>query len=122
MAKVTKEQIIETLKEMSMLEINDLIKDIETEFGVSAAAPVAVAAAGAGAGDAPTEVNLVLVDGGSNKVAVIKLIREITGQGLMEAKAMSEKAGSVIKEGLKTEEANELKKKFEEAGAKVELK
>lgn len=122
MAKVTKEQIIETLKEMSMLEINDLIKDIETEFGVSAAAPVAVAGAAAGAADAPTEVNLVLVDGGSNKVAVIKLIREITGQGLMEAKAMSEKAGSVIKEGLKTEEANELKKKFEEAGAKVELK
>lgn len=121
MAKVTKEQIIETLKEMSMLEINDLIKDIENEFGVSAAAPVAVAAAGA-ANDAPTEVNLVLVDGGSNKVAVIKLIREITGLGLMEAKAMSEKAGSVIKEGLKTEEANELKQKFEEAGAKVELK
>ena len=121
MAKVSKDQIIETLKEMSMLEINDLIKEIEEVFGVSAAAPVAVATPGA-AVDAPSEVNLVLVDGGSNKVAVIKLIREITGLGLMEAKAMSEKAGSVIKEGLKIEEANQFKQKFEESGAKVELK
>ena len=123
MAKITKEQIVEALKEMTMLEINDLIKSIETEFGVSAAAPVAVAAAGAAGGaEAPSELNIVLVDSGANKVGVIKLIREITGLGLMEAKAMSEKAGSVIKEGVKTEEANELKKKFEEAGAKVELK
>ena len=121
MAKLTNEQIIESLKEMTILEINDLIKAIENEFGVSAAAPVAVAAAGA-AEEAPSEVDVVLVDAGSNKVGVIKLIREVTGLGLMEAKQMSEKAGSVLKEGVKVEEANEMKKKFEEAGAKVELK
>ena len=121
MAKLTNEQIIESLKEMTILEINDLIKTIENEFGVSAAAPVAVAAAGA-AEEAPSEVDVVLVDAGANKVGVIKLIREITGLGLMEAKQMSEKAGSVVKEGVKVEEANEMKKKFEEAGAKVELK
>lgn len=122
MAKLTNEQIIESLKEMTMLEINDLIKAIETEFGVSAAAPVAVAGAGAAAAEAPSDFNVVLVDAGANKVGVIKLIREITGLGLMEAKAASEKSGSVIKEGAKPEEAQELKKKFEELGAKVELK
>ena len=122
MAKLTNEQIIESLKEMTILEINDLVKAIETEFGVSAAAPVAVAGAAGAAADAPSEFNVVLVDSGANKVGVIKLIREITGLGLMEAKQMSEKAGSIVKEGAKTEEANELKKKFEEVGAKVELK
>lgn len=122
MAKLTNEQIIESLKEMTILEINDLVKAIETEFGVSAAAPVAVAAAGGAAEEAPSEVDVVLVDAGSNKVGVIKLIREITGLGLMEAKQMAEKSGSVVKEGVKTEEANEMKKKFEEIGAKVELK
>lgn len=121
MAKLTNEQIIESLKEMTILEINDLVKAIETEFGVSAAAPVAVAA-GPVANEAPSEVSIVLADAGANKVGVIKLIREITGLGLMEAKQMSEKAGSVIKEGVKLEEANGLKKKFDEAGAKVELK
>lgn len=122
MAKLTNEQIIESLKEMTILEINDLVKAIETEFGVSAAAPVAVGAAPAAAAEAPSEVDLVLVDAGANKVGVIKLVREITGLGLMEAKQMSEKSGSVVKEGVKLEEANELKKKFEEVGAKVELK
>ena len=123
MAKLTSQQIIDSLKEMSILEINDLVKAIETEFGVSAAAPVAVAAAAGGAAnDAPTEVSVVLADAGANKVGAIKLIREITGLGLMEAKAMSEKAGSVVKENVKVEEANEIKKKFEEIGAKVELK
>lgn len=122
MAKLTNEQIIESLKEMTILEINDLVKAIETEFGVSAAAPVAAAGAAGAAAEAPSEVNVVLVDAGANKVGVIKLIREITGLGLMEAKQMSEKAGSVVKESVKLEEANELKKKFEEAGAKVELK
>ncbi|GAA5414599.1 50S ribosomal protein L7/L12 [Ureaplasma ceti] len=121
MAKLTNEQIIESLKEMTILEVSDLIKAIESEFGVSAAAPVAVAAA-ASAEEAPSEVNVVLMDAGSNKVGVIKLIREITGLGLMEAKAMAEKAGSVLKEDVKVEEANEMKKKFEEIGAKVELK
>lgn len=122
MAKLTNEQIIESLKEMTILEINDLVKAIETEFGVSAAAPVAVGAAPAAANEAPSEVDLVLVDAGANKVGVIKLVREITGLGLMEAKQMSEKSGSVVKEGVKLEEANELKKKFEEVGAKIELK
>lgn len=122
MAKLTNEQIIESLKEMTILEINDLVKAIETEFGVSAAAPVAVGAAPAATAEAPSEVDLVLVDAGANKVGVIKLVREITGLGLMEAKQMSEKSGSVVKEGVKLEEANELKKKFEEVGAKIELK
>lgn len=122
MAKLTNEQIIESLKEMTILEINDLVKAIETEFGVSAAAPVAVGAAPAATNEAPSEVDIVLVDAGANKVGVIKLVREITGLGLMEAKQMSEKNGSVVKEGVKLEEANELKKKFEEVGAKVELK
>lgn len=122
MAKLTNEQIIESLKEMTILEINDLVKAIETEFGVSAAAPIAVGAAPAAAAEAPSEVDLVLVDAGANKVGVIKLVREITGLGLMEAKQMSEKSGSVVKEGVKLEEANELKKKFEEVGAKIELK
>ena len=124
MAKITSKDIIESLKEMTMLEIKDLIEAIEKEFGVSAAAPVAAAgpAAAGPANAAPSEVTVVLTNAGASKVNVIKVVREITGLGLMEAKAMSEKAGSVIKEGLKTEEANELKQKFEEAGAKVELK
>lgn len=122
MAKLTNEQIIESLKEMSLIEIHDLIKAIETEFGVSAAAPVAVAGASAAEAAAPSEFNVVLTDAGTNKVAVIKIIRELTGLGLMEAKAASEKAGSVIKEGVKPEEAEAIKKQFEEAGAKVELK
>lgn len=122
MAKLTNEKIIESLKEMTLIEIHDLIKAIETEFGVSAAAPVAVAGASAASTEAPSEFNIVLADAGSNKVAVIKIIREITGLGLMEAKAASEKAGSVIKENVKPEEAEAIKKQFEEAGAKVELK
>lgn len=122
MAKLTNQQIIDSLKEMTMLEISDLIKTIETEFGVSAAAPVAVAAAGAAANEAPSEFNIVLVEAGTNKVGVIKLIRELTGLGLMEAKAASEKAGGKIKESVKAEEAQEIKKKFEELGAKVDLK
>ncbi len=121
MAKLTNEQFIEALKEMTILEINDLIKAIETEFGVSAAAPVAVAAAGAGAVEAPSEVTVKLTDAGGNKVAVIKVVREITGLGLMEAKAAVDNIPSVIKENVKPEEAAEMKKKFEEAGAKVEI-
>lgn len=121
MAKLTNEQFIEALKEMTILEINDLIKAIETEFGVSAAAPVAVAAAGAGAAEAPSEVTVKLTDAGGNKVAVIKVVREITGLGLMEAKAAVDNIPSVIKENVKPEEAAEMKKKFEEAGAKVEI-
>ncbi|WP_031488856.1 50S ribosomal protein L7/L12 [Ureaplasma canigenitalium] len=118
--KLTIEQFIAAIKEMSMLELNDLVKAIETEFGVSAAAPVAAAAAAAPT-EAATEATIKLVETGSNKVGVIKLIREITGLGLMEAKTAAETAGSIIKEDVKIEEAKEIKKKFEEVGAKVEL-
>ena len=121
MAKVTKEQIIETLKEMTLLEINDLVKEIETTFGVSAAAPVAVAAGPAAAEAAPTSVTISLLDAGAQKVAVIKAFREATGLGLMEAKAAVEKTPAVIKENIKPEEAEELKKKFEAAGANVKI-
>jgi large subunit ribosomal protein L7/L12 len=119
MAKLTKEEIISSLKEMTLLEINDLIKAIETEFGVSAAAPVAAAAAPAA--EAPTSVKITLVEAGAQKVAVIKTYREITGVGLMEAKTAVEKVPAKIKEGLKPEEAEELKKKFEAVGAKVKI-
>ena len=122
MAKLTAQQIIDSLKEMTILEINDLVKAIETEFGVSAAAPVAVAATGAAGGaEAPSEVTVKLTDAGGNKVAVIKVVREITGLGLMEAKTTVDNTPSVIKENIKPEEAAEIKKKFEEAGAKVEI-
>lgn len=119
MAKLTNEQIIESLKEMTLLEISDLVKSIETAFGVSAAAPVAAAAGPAAAAAAPTSVNLILTDAGSQKVAVIKLFREITGLGLMEAKNAVEKTPATIKENIKPEEAAELQKKFEAVGAKV---
>jgi large subunit ribosomal protein L7/L12 len=120
MAKVTKEQIIETLKEMTLLEVNDLVKEIETAFGVTAAAPVAAAAA-AGPAEAPTSVTVSLVDAGAQKVAVIKTFREATGLGLMEAKGAVEKTPAVIKENIKPEEAEEIKKKFEAVGAKVKI-
>lgn len=120
MAKLSKEEIISSLKEMTLLEINDLIKAIETEFGVSAAAPVAAAATSANA-EAPTSVKITLTDAGAQKVAVIKAYREATGVGLMEAKTAVEKVPAKIKEGLKPEEAEELKKKFEAVGAKVKI-
>lgn len=123
MAKISKDDIISTLKEMTMLEIKELIEAIETEFGVSAAAPVAVAAAGAAdAGAAASEVSLILANGGDNKVGVIKVVREITGLGLMEAKALVDGAPKPIKEGIKPEEAEELKKKFDGTGATLEIK
>lgn len=122
MAKLTKEQIIESLKEMSMLEINDLVKAVEEAFGVSAAAPVAAAPAAAAATEAPSTVTVTLLDAGANKVATIKAYREVTGLGLMEAKGAVEKTPATIKENIKPEEAAELKKKFEEIGAKVEVK
>ena len=123
MAKISKDDIISTLKEMTMLEIKELIEAIETEFGVSAAAPVAVAAAGAAdAGAASSEVSLILANGGDNKVGVIKVVREITGLGLMEAKALVDGAPKPIKEGIKPEEAEELKKKFDGTGATLEIK
>ncbi|MGL4948178.1 MAG: 50S ribosomal protein L7/L12 [Mycoplasma sp.] len=118
MAKLSAQDVIASLKEMTILEINDLVKAIEEEFGVSAAAPAAAAPAAA---EAPSEVTIKLVDAGTNKVGVIKVVREITGLGLMEAKGAVDSVPSVIKENIKPEEAAELKKKFEDAGAKVEI-
>lgn len=120
MAKIKKEDIIDSLKEMNMLEIKDLIEAIETAFGVSASAPVAVAAAETA--DAPTEVSLILVSCGDQKVGVIKIVREITGLGLMEVKGLVDSAPKAIKEGIKPEEAEELKKKFEGTTATLEIK
>jgi large subunit ribosomal protein L7/L12 len=123
MAKLSAQDVIASLKEMTILELNELIKAIETEFGVTAAAPVAAAAVVEVAEPTgPVEVDLILKEIGPSKVAVIKVVREITGLGLVEAKGIVDKAPNVIKEKLKPEEAAELKKKLEEAGAVVELK
>ena len=122
---VTKEEIIEALKEMTLLEASELVKMIEETFGVSAAAPVAVAAVAAA--DAPaeeekTEFDVVLEGFGDNKIAVIKAVREITGLGLKEAKETVEGAPKTIQEGLAKDKAEEIKAKLEEAGAAVTLK
>ncbi|PTX58165.1 LSU ribosomal protein L12P [Melghirimyces profundicolus] len=121
---MSKEQIIEAIKGMSVLELNDLVKAIEEEFGVTAAAPVAVAGGGAGeaAAEEQTEFDVVLTDAGSSKINVIKAVRGITGLGLKEAKALVDGAPSPVKEGASKEEAEEIKSKLEEAGASVELK
>ncbi|NGP45832.1 50S ribosomal protein L7/L12 [Bacillaceae bacterium SIJ1] len=121
---MSKDQIIEQIKEMTVLELNDLVKAIEEEFGVTAAAPVAVAggaAEGAGAAE-QTEFDLVLEDAGASKIKVIKVVREITGLGLKEAKELVDNAPKPLKEGIEKEEAEELKGKLEEVGAKVEVK
>ncbi len=119
-------KIIEDVKAMTVVELNDLVKAIEEEFGVSAAAmAVAAPAAGAGAAAAEeekTEFNVVLTDVGANKIAVIKVVREITGLGLAESKAMVDGAPSTVKEAVAKEAAEEMVKKFAEAGAKAELK
>ena len=122
MAKLTNEEIIASLKEMTILELNDLVKAIEEEFGVTAAAPVAVAAVAAAEETGPTEVTVTLVDCGATKVKVIKAVREITGMGLVEAKGLVDKCPSVIKENIAPEEAEEIKAKLMEAGAAVEVK
>ena len=122
---VTREEIIEALKEMSLLEASALVKDIEETFGVSAAAPVAVAAApaaGAAAAEEKTEFDVVLEGFGDNKIAVIKVVREITGLGLKEAKEVVENAPKAIQEGVAKDKAEEIKAKLEEAGAAVTLK
>ena len=117
------ENIIAEIKEASILELNDLVKAIEEEFGVTAAAPVAAAAAGAAdAGAAKDSFDVELTSAGDKKVAVIKVVREITGEGLKEAKAIVDGAPSVLKEGVAAAEADELKAKLEEAGASVTLK
>lgn len=124
---ISKEDILEAVGSLTVLELNDLVKAFEEKFGVSAAA-VAVAggaAGGAAAGAAAeekTEFTVVLAEAGANKVAVIKAVREITGLGLKEAKAMVDEAPKPVKEGVAKAEADEAKKKLEDAGAKVELK
>ncbi|SFM40902.1 large subunit ribosomal protein L7/L12 [Gracilibacillus orientalis] len=120
---MSNEQIIEAIKEMSVLELNDLVKAIEEEFGVTAAAPVAAAGAGAGeAEEEQTEFDVVLESAGSSKIKVVKSVREITGLGLKDAKDLVDNAPGAIKEGIDKEEAEEMKSKLEEAGATVELK
>ena len=123
----TKEEIIEALKEMTLLEASELVKMIEEEFGVSAAAPAAVVAAGPAGGDAAaeeekTEFDVILEGFGDNKIAVIKAVREITGLGLKEAKETVEGAPKAIQEGVAKDKAEEIKAKLEEAGAAVTLK
>ena len=122
---VSREEIIEALKEMSLLEASELVKDIEETFGVSAAAPVAVAAApaaGAAAAEEKSEFDVVLEGFGDNKIAVIKIVREITGLGLKEAKAAVEGAPATLLEAQKKDDAEAAKAKLEEAGAAVTLK
>ncbi len=120
---MSKEQILEAIKSMSVLELNDLVKAIEEEFGVTAAAPVAVVAGGAAEAAAEqTEFNVTLVSGGASKINVIKVVRELTGLGLKEAKDLVDNAPKTLKEGVSKEEAEALKAKLEEAGASVEVK
>ena len=122
---VTQEQIVETLKGMSLLEVSKLVKTLEETFGVSAAAPVAAAgaaAAGAAPAEEKTEFTVVLADAGGNKIGVIKEVRVITGLGLKEAKDLVEGAPKNVKEDVAKEEAEKIKKQLEAAGAKVELK
>lgn len=129
MADITRDQVIDWLSSQSVLEIAGLVKDLEEKWGVSAAAPVAVAAApGAGGGEAAapaeekTEFDVILADFGANKIAVIKEVRGITGLGLKEAKDLVEGAPKALKEATTKEDAEEIKKKLEAAGAKVEIK
>ena len=124
---VTREEIVEALKEVPALELSELVKELEEVFGVSAAAPVAVAAApaagdGAAAAEEKTDFDVVLEGFGDNKIAVIKVVREITGLGLKEAKELVESAPKPIQEGVAKDKAEELKKQLEDAGAAVTLK
>ena len=125
MAKLTTAEFIEAIKELSVLELNELVKACEEEFGVSAAAGVVVAAAGAGAAEEAeekTEFDVELTEVGPNKVKVIKVVREATGLGLKEAKEVVDSAPKVVKEAVSKAEADELKAKLEGEGAKVTLK
>ncbi len=126
MAKLSTQDIIDAIKELTVLELNDLVKACEEEFGVSAAAGVVVAAAGAGAGaaaaDEKDEFDVELTEVGAEKVKVIKVVREATGLGLKEAKDLVDSAPKVIKEGAAKAEAEDIKAKLEEVGAKVTLK
>ena len=128
MSALTQDQVVDYIKNISVLELSQLVKTLESELGVSAAAaaPVMVAAAGGGAAAAPveekTEFTVTLTDVGGNKINVIKVVREVTSLGLKEAKDLVEAAPKAIKKGVNKDEAAAIKKKFEEAGAKVEVK
>jgi len=127
MSTVSKEQVVSFIENLSVLELSKLVKELEEKFGVSAAAPMAVMAGGAAAGGAAaaaekTEFEVVLTSGGDNKINVIKEVRAITGLGLKEAKDLVEGAPKVIKEGVAKKDAEEMKKKLEAVGAKVDLK
>jgi len=128
MADITKEDVIEFIANMSVLDLSELVKEMEEKFGVSAAAPVAMMAAGAGDGGAgaeveeQTEFDVVLVAPGDKKIAVIKEVRAITGLGLKDAKALVDEAPKPVKEGIAKEEAEKLVAQLEEAGAQVEMK
>ena len=125
MAKLSTQEIIDSIKELTVLELNDLVKACEEEFGVSAAAGVVVAAAGAGAAEAAeekTEFDVELTEVGPNKVKVIKVVREVTGLGLKEAKDVVDGAPKVVKEAASKDDAEDIKAKLEAEGAKVTLK
>lgn len=124
---MNKEEVVEFLSKMPVIELADLIKTLEAKWGVSAAAPTAVVAAGAGAAAAApaeekTQFDVVLVDGGANKINTIKEVRAITGLGLKEAKDLVEAGGKTVKEGVSKDEANKIKEVLEKAGAKVQVK
>jgi large subunit ribosomal protein L7/L12 len=123
---VNKDQLLETIAGLTVMEVVELIEAMEEKFGVTAAAPMAMmagpAAAGAPAAEAQTEFNVMMTSFGENKVGVIKVVRTITGLGLKEAKDLVEGAPSLVKEGVNKEEADKIKKELEEAGAKVEIK
>ena len=128
MSEVSREDVISYLENANLLEISELVKDIEEKFGVQAAAPVAVAAAPAGgaapadaAGEEKTEFDVTLSEAGGEKIKVIKIVREVTALGLKEAKELVESAPKPLKQGVKKDEADEIKKKLEEVGAKVEV-
>ena len=126
-ARMSRENVISYIENISVLELSDLVKELEKKFGVTAAAPVAVAAAGgAAAGQAaaaePATVSVILANAGDKKIQVIKVVRELTNLGLKEAKDLVDGAPKPIKEGIKKEEAEEIKKKMEEVGAKIEIK
>jgi len=128
MAEITKDQVVDYLSQLPVIQIAELVKELETKWGVSAA-PVAVAAVGGGAAggaaapaEEKTEFNVILADAGANKINAIKVVREITGLGLKEAKDLVEGAPKAIKEGVGKDEAEDIKKKLEAAGAKVEVK
>jgi large subunit ribosomal protein L7/L12 len=126
MSDITKDQVVEFIANMTVLELSEMIKEMEEKFGVSAAAPVAVAAVAAGEAAAPaeekTEFDVILLSAGDKKINVIKEVRAITGLGLKEAKALVDEAPKPVKEGIAKDEAEKVKAQLEEAGAQVELK